>query len=714
MKYPVILQHNEEDCGAACLATIAKYYGQIYSLTRVREASGTGQLGTTLLNLKQGSQVLGFQARGVRVPLELVDQHQIPLPGIIHWKGNHWTVLYGKQGRHYLLADPLMGLQRVSCDALLAGWANGIMLLLEPQLDFGRQPDDREKMTAWQKLGLRVWHYRFTLTEALLLNLVVGLLALLSPFLLQILTDDVLIRKDTQLLTGLLLGVLVMNLASSGLQWVQANLVAHFAQRLELDLMLEFSRTLLGLPLAYFEMRRSGEVASRLRDIQTINQLVAQVGIVLPGQLAIALVSVGLMILYSPSLALIALGIAVGMSLPPLLWLIPLRKRIYQVLGITAENQAVLVETFKGALAVKTTNATAELWQEFQSRYGKQAHTMFRTVQIAVLNRTSTGLIANLGATLLLGLGSHWVVRGQLTIGQLLAFSSLSGNLNTLLSSLANFAIEFTRTQAATERLEEVMDATLEFTSVKALPWVTLPEKVEINCQQLYFHHPGRTELLQDFSLTLPAGQTIALIGPSGCGKSTLAKLLVGLYQPQSGNIRIHHYNLADLDPICLRSQVVLVSQEAHFWSRSILDNLRLGNPNVSFEAIVNACQIAQADQFISRLPEKYQTILGEFGANLSGGQRQRLALARGLIQNPSVLILDESTASLDPMSEAAILDQLLQVRQGKTTILISHRSQVINRADWVVFLAEGRLKVQGQRTELLTKPGEHLAFLEA
>lgn len=205
----------------------------------------------------------------------------------------------------------------------------------------------------------------------------------------------------------------------------------------------------------------------------------------------------------------------------------------------------------------------------------------------------------------------------------------------------------------------------------------------------------------------------IALIGESGCGKSTLAKLLAGLYSPQSGNIRYGTYNQQDLALECLRQQVVLVPQEPHFWSRSIFDNFRFSYPHIEFEQIVQACQVAGADEFISNLPDRYQTVLGEFGANLSGGQKQRLAIARAIVTDPPVLILDESTGALDPVSEMRVLDQLFAQRQNKTTILISHRPSVIQRADWAVMLEQGRLKIQGTPAELCRIPGNHLNFID-
>ncbi len=264
----------------------------------------------------------------------------------------------------------------------------------------------------------------------------------------------------------------------------------------------------------------------------------------------------------------------------------------------------------------------------------------------------------------------------------------------------------------AAQRLSEVIDATPETKDDSQKHFVNIPSNADIICTNLNFHHAGRVDLLQDFSLTLPGGKVIALIGKSGCGKSTLAKMIAGLYSPQYGNIRFGIYNLQDFSLDCLRQQVVLVPQDAHFWSRSIVENFRLGNPQLTFEQIVRACQIAGADEFISKLPEKYQTVLGEFGANLSGGQRQRLAIARGIVNDPPILILDESTGALDPISEAQVLDQLLSHRLGKTMILISHRPSVIKRADWLVLLEEGRLQMQGSVEDLSTRTGEHLKFL--
>jgi ATP-binding cassette subfamily C protein len=474
---------------------------------------------------------------------------------------------------------------------------------------------------------------------------------------------------------------------------------------------LEFGRQVLRLPLTYYENRRSGEIVSRLEDIEQINQLVSQVVVSLPSQMFSAVISLGFMLFYSGKLTLVAILIATFMTLSTLVFLPTLQQKIRQVLVLHAENQGVLVETFKGALTIKTTTAAPQLWEEFQSRFGRVANYTFRTIQIDIVNSTFSGLVSAIGSVLLLWFGSSLVITKELSIGQLLAFNGMNTNFLALIATLVTFVDRFTRIQTATQRLTEVIDAPPEVQDKLNKPSIIIPDNANITCIDVNFHYPGRLELLEDFSLTLTGGQVISLIGRSGCGKSTLAKVISGLYAPQEGNIRIGMYNLQDLSLDSLRQQVVLVPQEAHFWSRSIIENFRLGSPHLDFAQIVFACQLTEADDFISKLPDKYQTVLGEFGANLSGGQRQRLALARAIVNDPPILILDESTAGLDPESEEQVLDQLLSHRQGKTTIIISHRPRVINRADWIVLLEQGKLKLQGSLSELRSIPGNHLKF---
>jgi ABC-type bacteriocin/lantibiotic exporter with double-glycine peptidase domain len=713
MKHQIVLQHNEEDCGAACLATVAKHYGRTFALNRVREAVSTGARGTSLLGLSRGADALGFNTRQVKATSEFIDRlHQAPLPAIIHWRGYHWVVLYGQKRRKYAIADPSMGIRYLTREELTEDWSNGVMLLLVPdETRFYEQPED--KIGGFGRFLARVYPYRAILAQAIALNIAIGLLSLASPIMMQLLTDDVLVRGDTQLLTTVAIGVIAMHLFSSVIGLVQSHLIGHFGQRLQLGLILEYGRKLLRLPLSYFEGRRSGEVVSRIGDVDAVNNLVSQIVLGLPSEFFIALVSLGFMLFYSWQLTLASLAAFVLVAIVNLLFLPSLRRKTRQEIILGTENQGFLVETFRGVQVLKTTPATPQAWQEYQANYGRLANLGWGMMKLELYSSTITGILSHVTNIALLWVGSYLVINRTLSIGQLLAFHGMSESFLGFLSSGIGLVDEFVSAQIVIQRLNEVIDATPEDENDFKKPWTEIPGNANITCTDLNFHHAGRVDLLQDFSLTLPGGQVIALIGKSGCGKSTLAKLIAGLYSLESGNIRYDIYNQQDISLECLRQQVVLVPQESHFWSRSILENFRFSYPQIEFAEIVKACQITGADEFISNLPDKYQTVLGEFGANLSGGQKQRLAIARAIVTDPPVLILDESTGALDPTSEAEVLGKLLRHRQGKTTILISHRPKVIQKADWIILLEEGQLKIQGTPEQLRHIQGDHLDFLD-
>lgn len=712
MKLNCILQQSEEDCGAACIATVAKHYGRSFSLSRVRANVGTGSQGTSLLGLRRGAEALGFNARQVRASAEIIDHlNEAPLPAIIHWKGYHWVVLYGQKHSKYIIADPGVGIRYLNHQELLNGWCNGIMLLLQPDTEkFYSQVNDRND--TFSQIFRRVWAFKGLLTQAIIINIAIGFLALAMPLMMQFLTDDVLVRKDTHLLATVAIAVVAMNLFRNLIGLVQAHLVGYFGQRLQLDLILDYGHKLLSLPMAYFDSHRSGEVVSRIGDIQRINNLVSQIVLGLPSQFFIALISLAIMLTYSSFLTLAAVAgffIVTGINL---VFLPSLRQKTKRLIVESSENQGFLVETFRGAILLKTTQADRQAWEEYQQNFGRLSHLSWGALKLELYSSTTTDFFSTVINIGILWVGSSLVINDTLSIGQLLAFNGFSGNLLSFLASTVGLADEVLISQVIIQRLSEVLGVTSEDKLSVKKPWARISGSDNIVCQDITFHHAGRVDLLKNFDLTIPGGCVVALIGQSGCGKSTLAKLIAGLYSINSGNIRFGHYNQQDLALECLRQQVVLVPQEAHFWSRSILDNFKFTHPHISFESIIKACQITMAEEFINDLPDKYQTVLGEFGANLSGGQRQRLALARAIIDNPPILILDESTSALDPVMEGKILDRLLTYRRGKTTIIISHRPHVIQRTDWVAFLEKGQLKAHGKPKDLQALAGEHLKFI--
>ncbi len=704
MSFAAVLQHSAEDCGAACLATVAKHYGRKIGISKVRAAVGTTSYGTTLLGLRRGAEVLGFKARQVKASEALVNQiEHAPLPAIIHWKGNHWAVLYGYKRSKIIVADPAVGIRKLTRQELLAAWGDRVMLLLEPDGTRFAEQDD-EDIRGLGYFLKKCWPNGALLSEVTALNMVIGLLALAFPLTTQVLTDDVLVRRDADLLLTVVVAVLALNLFQAAMKFVQSILIGHFGQRLQLELILDFGSKLLRLPMSYFDRHRSGEVVSRLQDISRINSLIADAIFGLPSRTFVALVSLIVMFFYSWQLTIAALAAFAVVIAFNITFLPHMRQKLRTLIVEGTENQGFLVETFRGALVLKSGNATPQAWEEYQKNFGRITNLRWSLMKLALYRDTFSGLIASFTALGILWLGGRLVMDGTLSIGQLLAFYGMSLNFLGFMGGLVQLTDDFVGAKVVMERLAAVLDAPSEGKDDSSKPWAEISPQAPIKCVQVRFHHVGRTDLIHDFDHTFAGGKVTALIGPSGCGKTTLAKLLAGLYQLDSGNIRYGIYNQRDIPLDCLRQQVVLVPQDPQFWSRSILENFRFAHPDVHFDEIIRACEVTGADQFIAELPDKYQTVLGEFGSNLSGGQRQRLALARGLISNPPVLILDEATDSLDIRSEKKVLNNLISLRSDKTTILISHRLQVIARADWGVILDKGRIKHTAPVKDLIHK----------
>lgn len=703
-RFSCVRQFNEEDCGAACLASVAEQHGYSISLTKARELVGTTANGTTLLGLKRGAEKLGFMTRAAKAEAEILEKIQeLPLPVVCHWDGNHWVVLHGHdQDGKLLVADPAVGLRTVNRKEFCRHWQNGVILLMEPDPAKQRQNNDEPKSEGiWIFINF-LKPFKSLLVQALMLNITIGILALSMPLLMQILTDDVLVRGDTHLLTSLSIGIMLLITLRHGLGWVQGQMVGHFGQKLQLQMILHYGQRLFRLPINYFESHRSGEVVSRISDIQRINELLTSVVTGLPSQMCIAAISLLWMLTYSVPLTIAALVCYIAVLGCNICFLPLIQQKTKQLLMGSAENQGYLVEVFRAATVLKTTEATPQAWQEYQRNFGRLARLSWAGTQLRLKESTGTSLLGGLSSIALLWYGSSFVISSDLSIGQLLAFNGMGANVLGFLAGLSAISQETITAGVVLRRLSEVMERDPEESEDTSRHQAPISAQAPIQCENICWHYPGRLLLLDKFNLEIPGGLTTALIGQSGCGKSSISKLIAGIYPPENGTIHYGSYSSKDLSLECIRTQIVLVPQESQFFNRSIFENFAFSHPGIDFGQVVEACRIALADEFIRELPDGYGTVLGEFGANLSGGQRQRLALARALVNDPPVLILDESTSALDPVLEQRLMGQLLTHRNGKTTILVSHRPSVILRADWIIYIDRGKVKQQDKPSALM------------
>ncbi|MEO0869935.1 MAG: cysteine peptidase family C39 domain-containing protein, partial [Cyanobacteria bacterium J06642_11] len=488
MKFAFIKQPREADCGIACIAMVAKHYGQNFSLSRVRELVGTGQLGTSLLGLQQGAQELGFQARSGQATEDIFSRiHRLPLPAILHWGNDRWVVFYGKQRNQYVIADPATGIRYLSAQEVKDSWGDGAMLLMVPDDAFYRLSSKQGSRVA--DIFQQVWPYRLALLQIFTYGFFIGLLSLAVPISVQLITDDVLIAGDSAILPKVVLAALGCFVLKTLLNLVQVNLVANTLQRLELGLTLEFARKLLRLPLNYYETRRSGEFSNYLKDIARINELIVDGAIQLPGLLFTALAALLCMLFfYSSSLTLISLFTALFMLGATLLLLPIFQRRIQHLLTLNAKNQALLAEIFRGAATVKTTAAQPQLWKEMQSRFGNLASRKADTVQLGFLSEQVATLIRGTGSLAILWFGATLVMGQTLTFGQLLASSIMSYGFLELASFVVKFANRFMEIKMSVQRFDDIIDSEEENPEDWLKPLAEIPSTGDVVFNQVNFH----------------------------------------------------------------------------------------------------------------------------------------------------------------------------------------------------------------------------------
>jgi ATP-binding cassette, subfamily C, bacterial len=712
MRYQWVNQQSGEDCAAASLAIVIKHYGHHFTINHIRELIGTGKDGTTMLGMKRGAESLGFVAKVLQVKPSLLNRLEtITLPAIIYWKGYHFVVLYGKENEKYVISDPALGVRYLERAELLKDWQGGVILLLKPTAIFSSLQSDK-KINILDGLIQRLYPHRVLLAALTTCNFALGILSLTIPLFSQYIIDDILLTNQENLLKIALVGFTIIQFIDNQIGWLQSRLGAKFALSLQAGLKTDYNQQVLHLPITYHESRYNKAVGNSLQDTTKISSLISQLVVDLPIQISITLSIICILGYYNLKLALIVISVGLFILLITALFQPWIKQATQQVFSKSGHNLFTLSQIFSAALMIKTIGAARQLEEEIQQNLVQEIESSKQEYRIILSGETAKNLLFQLCHVGLIGFSCYLVLRQDLTVGQFVALTGLSAIFIDSVRKISQLAVNWTHIKTVTQGLTELFDCAPENQADQEKSIVNLSPNADITCRAVSFSYPGRVKLLDDFSVTIPGGKITAIIGHSGCGKSSLAKLFVRLYTMQDGNIFIDKYDSQDLPLDCLRQQVTLVPQEATFLTRSIIDNLRLGKQNATLEQLIDALKIADAYDFIDGFPEKYNTIIGAFSANLSGGQKQRIAIARAVLQNPPILILDESTANLDPPTEAKVLGNLLAHRQDKTTILISHRPRVINCADWIVFMEEGKLKFQGSIDAFRANMTEHLSFI--
>ena len=686
------------DSALACLLMMARYHGIAADGDQIaHEFCPPGQgLGTPELLL--AARKLGLHAKAVQVAPERLGKTPLPAVAKVRTPEGAFEhiILARVDGEQALIQSPSAGRpQTLSLGELHQRWAGELILFTS-----------RASLAA--ELGKfdftwfipAVVKYRRLLGEVLVVSLVLQCLALVTPLFFQVVMDKVLVHKGLTTLDVIAIGLGAVILFEVALGGLRSYVFAHTTSRIDVELGARLFRHLLALPLAYFQARRVGDSVARVRELENIRAFLTGNAITVVLDLLFSVVFIAVMWHYSGWLTLVVVlslpcYVALSLGFTPLL-----RARLHDKFNRSAAMQSFLVESISGIDTVKAMAVEPHWTRQWDQQLAGYVSAGMRATTVQTLASSGVTLVSKLVTVCTMYLGARLAIDGQITVGQLVAFNMLAGQVAQPVMRLAQLWTDFQQTGISVQRLGDVLNTRTEVAAQRsALP--RLSGRVTLE-DVVFRYRPDAPPVLKGVTLDVPAGTVLGVVGRSGSGKSTLTKLVQRLYVPESGRVLVDGVDLAVADATSLRRQVGVVLQDNVLFSRTIRDNIALTDPGAPLEAVMHAAQLAGAHEFITELPEGYDTLVGEHGSTLSGGQRQRIAIARALMNDPRILIFDEATSALDYESERIIQRNMRAISQGRTVIIIAHRLSAVRDADLIVVMERGQIVEAGKHGDLL------------
>jgi ATP-binding cassette subfamily B protein len=695
---------------------VARHYGRFFSLEYLRSLTSQRREGVSLLDISEGAERLGFRTLAASISFDRLLE-DAPLPLIAYWRENHYIVVYKTSRRYVWVADPAGGLLRYTHQEFLDGWkreeGEGVVLLLEPTADFHKRDGQEVSKGSFRYVLDYLKQYRQLINQLTIGFIVTIVLQLIFPFLMQALVDEGIGRQDFNFALLVLLAWAILFGSTMLVEHLRSWIFLHLGIRTNIRLVSDFILKVMKLPIRFFDEKMTSDLLKRIQDNVRVERLLTSTSL----QAIVSSFSVLLLGFVLLHFDLVIFLIFLAGTALYLVWIFRFmrarRELDYLRFDQSAENQVKMIEMINGMQDIKLFNAEQQKrwdWERSEAR-------LFRSSMkyLAVNQRQRLGaMLLNEARNILITIfAAKAVIEGRLTLGELLAIQYIIGQLNGPLHQLVDFIRAVQDARISLERMNEVHLKDNEEVLEEKIS--LLPETADIKLEKVSFHYPGFADMpaLKDLDFTIPYGKTTAIVGSSGSGKTTLIKLLLGIYQPTEGAIRIGDINLGNIQQRFWRDRCGAVLQEGYLFSDTIARNIGMGAEIIEERKLLQAARIANIQSFIESLPAGYGARIGPEGIGLSQGQKQRMLIARAVYHNPEYFLFDEATNSLDAYNEVVIMENLAEHFKGRTIVVVAHRLSTVTNADHIIVLEGGEVVEQGAHDQLAAKKGAYYHLLK-
>lgn len=718
--FPFFHQHDAMDCGPTCLKMIAQYHGRTFSLEKLRELCRISKEGVSMLGISMAAESLGFKTLGVHINFHQL-KDEVPMPCIVHWKQNHFVVVYRiKRGKVYV-ADPAHGLIKYDRKEFLSCWIStrnddrpeGIALLLEPQPDFFKSDGETLDKTKFSFVLQYLKPYRKLVFQLLLGMLLGTLLQLIFPFLTQGIVDYGIGTNNLNFVTTILIAQLTLYAAQTSVDFLRSWILLHISTRINISIISDFLIKLMKLPIGFFDTKMIGDLLQRIGDHHRIESFLTSSTLNTIFSFISLIVFICVLAFYNLKILMIFL-IASAIYVLWIILFLKKRKEIdYKRFNQASAEHSNLIQLINGMQEIKLNNCEKQKRWEWENIQAKLFKVSIKGLALSQYQQSGAFFINETKNILVSFISARAVIEGDMSLGMMMAVQYIIGQLNAPIGQMIGFIQSAQDAKISLERLGEIHNKKDE-TQNESVSTFKLPDDKTISIDNLSFGYDSINELvLKDINLKIPEGKVTALVGMSGSGKTTLIKLLLGFYPPTDGTIKIGDVDINNIEPSVWREKCGTVMQDGFIFSDTIARNIALNDENIDEGRLLYAARIANIMDMINALPLGFNTKIGQEGKGISQGQRQRILIARAVYKNPEYIFLDEATNSLDANNESIIMRNLQEFFRGKTVVVVAHRLSTVKNADNIVVLNNGDIVESGTHDELVKKHGRYYNLIK-